>query len=74
MVDAGAGKIQLQSELLLVINGKISFVLMQTMLVLVSVLINTITITTLCVLEVPCIAKHALVHLNVYQHQQVFHV
>jgi hypothetical protein len=48
-VDAGAGKIQLQSEIHLVINGLISFVLMQTMSVIVDALINTITITTLCV-------------------------
>jgi hypothetical protein len=73
-VDAGADKTQRQLDTRHVINGKISFVLMQTMPALAGVLINTITTTTLCVLEVPRTAKHVPVHLNVYQHQLLFHV
>jgi hypothetical protein len=42
-------QILLQEQTLHVINGLISFVLMQTMSVIADVLINTITITTLCV-------------------------
>ena len=49
MVDVGAGKIQPQLEDLRVINGKISSVLIQTIMVFASVLINIITTKTQCV-------------------------